>query len=150
MMGGRSNRAGVRWRCDRAAQDGYVIHGESWGSGGCWARPRTVWSLRRDRDGEGAAADVDRLEGGVGGGPDRGHRAGIAIGDVGGLAVRGDRDREGADPDLDRLEGGVGGGPDRGHRAGGKAVAGVDGVGGLAVRGDRDAEGVAPDLDRFE
>jgi hypothetical protein len=28
-MGGCSNRAGVPRRCDRAARDGYVIHGES-------------------------------------------------------------------------------------------------------------------------
>jgi hypothetical protein len=40
-------------------------------------------SLRGDRDRDGAVSDVDRLERGVGGGADRGHRARELVSDLG-------------------------------------------------------------------
>ena len=49
-------------------------------------------AVRGDRDGPGAVPDRDRGEGRVGGGPDRGDRVRIGVGDVCGLAIRGDRD----------------------------------------------------------
>jgi hypothetical protein len=55
-------------------------------------------SLRRDRDLPGSDSDRDRPAGGVGGGADRGHRARVFVGDVGGLAVWRDRNAKGTVP----------------------------------------------------
>src|SRR5215470_12280717 len=54
--------------------------------------PRRRLPLRGDGDGARAAAGWDGWQGGVGGGPDRGHRALTEVDHVGGLPVRGDRD----------------------------------------------------------